>query len=350
MHRRRLVYRSEVRECRGPSKGGGTPNPIMKRGSGRAGVGARRRPRRAAPAGRPYGRRARSATARRRPRPPRPARSCEPSSVMRPSSTTATRSASWAEKSRCAIATTVRPSSTAASDRSRCRAARGSMQRRGLVEHQRVRVGDDQPRQRELLRLCRRQRQVARAEFGVEPVRQLAPPSPTRRPRPGRRAPARRSTSGRANATFSRSVPRNTWCSCVTSATCRRSSGSGSSTSGAPPTVTVPVRGPWMPGEQPAEGGLAGAGRPDHGQPLARRHRQRDPVQDVSSLHIGVTHVGRGELLAGRLAIGGLAVGGHLATPRAAGPATPGRPAARPATTASGPADRSAAGRTGSPR
>ena len=33
-----------------------------------------------------------------------------PSSVIRPSSTTATRSASWAEKSRCAIATTVRPS------------------------------------------------------------------------------------------------------------------------------------------------------------------------------------------------------------------------------------------------
>src|SRR3569833_2228262 len=37
-----------------------------------------------------------------------------PSSVMRPSSTTATRSASCAENSRCAIATTVRPRSTAA--------------------------------------------------------------------------------------------------------------------------------------------------------------------------------------------------------------------------------------------
>ena len=44
----------------------------------------------------------------------------------RPSSTTATRSASCAVCSRCAIATTVRPSSTAASERSRCRAARGS--------------------------------------------------------------------------------------------------------------------------------------------------------------------------------------------------------------------------------
>src|SRR3546814_3526457 len=45
-----------------------------------------------------------------------------PSSVTRPSSTTATRSASEAVCSRCAIATTVRPVTTAASERSRCRA------------------------------------------------------------------------------------------------------------------------------------------------------------------------------------------------------------------------------------
>ena len=49
-----------------------------------------------------------------------------PSSSSSPSSTTATRSASCAVCSRWAIATTVRPSSTAPSDRSRCRAARGS--------------------------------------------------------------------------------------------------------------------------------------------------------------------------------------------------------------------------------
>ena len=49
-----------------------------------------------------------------------------PISLTTPSSTTATRSASCAVCSRCAIATTVRPSTTAASERSRCRAARGS--------------------------------------------------------------------------------------------------------------------------------------------------------------------------------------------------------------------------------
>ena len=82
---------------------------------------ARRRRRRSRSAGRATRPRARHTGHRRR-----PARRAVPISVTRPSSTTATRSASCAVCSRCAIATTVRPSTTAASDRSRWRAARGS--------------------------------------------------------------------------------------------------------------------------------------------------------------------------------------------------------------------------------
>ena len=69
---------------------------------------------------------ARSATARRSRHRPRPARRGGRSRVIRPPSTTATRSASCAVCRRWAIATTVRPESTADSERSRCRAARGS--------------------------------------------------------------------------------------------------------------------------------------------------------------------------------------------------------------------------------
>ena len=49
-------------------------------------------------------------------------------------------------------------------------------QRRGLVEHQRVRVGHHQPGQRHLLRLRRSELGAPMAEHGVEAVRQLLHP------------------------------------------------------------------------------------------------------------------------------------------------------------------------------
>ena len=173
--------------------------------------------------------------------------SCEPSSVIRPSSTTATRSASCAEKSRCAIAMTVRPVQHRGQRALQMPGGPRVDQRGRLVEHQRVRVGEHQPGQRQLLRLRRRERWLARAELGLEPGRQSAP-RPARRPPPARPGPRPSSRPGRASATFSRSVPRKTWCSWVTRATCsaqfvqrqvdqrtRR------------PHVTVPVRGRGRP-------------------------------------------------------------------------------------------------------
>ncbi len=53
-------------------------------------------------------------------------------------------------------------------------------------------------------------------------------------------------------------------------------------------------------GQQPAQGGLAGAGRADHGQPFTGRHRQIDAVQDIPTLHIGEPNVGGGQALAVR--------------------------------------------------
>ena len=65
-------------------------------------------------------------------------------------------------------------------------------------------------------------------------------------------------------------------------------------------------------GEQPAEGRLAGAGRPDHRDPLADADRQVDAVQHVAAVDVREPHVLGVELLADRLAAGDLAVVGHL--------------------------------------
>ncbi|CPU67098.1 Uncharacterised protein [Mycobacteroides abscessus] len=55
------------------------------------------------------------------------------------------------------------------------------------------------------------------------------------------------SASPFARRRLSASVPTNTWCSCVTSATSRRRSSSGRSTSRTPPERTEPAVGGWMP-------------------------------------------------------------------------------------------------------
>ena len=65
-------------------------------------------------------------------------------------------------------------------------------------------------------------------------------------------------------------------------------------------------------GEQPAQRGLAGAGRPDHGQPLARAQRQVDAVQHVAAGAVGVADVLRGERSPSGVGAGARPVGGDL--------------------------------------
>ena len=97
--------------------------------------------------------------------------------------------------------------------------------------------------------------------------------------------------SGRASRRFSASVPTKTWCSCVTSATSRRSVSSGSSTSGTPPTSTLPYARRVDAGEQAAERRLARARRADDGDALARLEVEVDAVQDVAALDVRVADV-----------------------------------------------------------
>ena len=65
-------------------------------------------------------------------------------------------------------------------------------------------------------------------------------------------------------------------------------------------------------GEQPAQRRLAGAGRADHRDPLADADVEVDAVQHVAALDVGEPDVAGVELLAVRLGAGDLAVVGHL--------------------------------------
>ena len=93
---------------------------------------------------------------------------------------------------------------------------------RGLVEHGDRRVGQRQPRQRDLLRLRRGERRAAGPDDRVEPRGQRARPSRARR---RARAPPRARASSAPGAASRRSAesgPANTCTSWVTSATARR--------------------------------------------------------------------------------------------------------------------------------
>src|SRR5215217_5663560 len=73
------------------------------------------------------------------------------------------------------------------------------------------------------------------------------------------------------------------------------------------------------PGEQPAQGRLAGAAGPDHGQPLPRAEVEVDPVEDVAAVAVGEADPAGGQALTGRAGAGGPAVGGHVGHPEQAG-------------------------------
>ena len=73
------------------------------------------------------------------------------------------------------------------------------------------------------------------------------------------------------------------------------------------------------PGEQPAEGRLAGAAGADHGQPLPWAQVEVDPVEHVPAGGVGEADVPGDQLLADRPAAGDLPVGRHVGDPEQAG-------------------------------
>ena len=56
-------------------------------------------------------------------------------------------------------------------------------------------------------------------------------------------------------------------------------------------------------GEQPGQGGLAGAGRADDGEPFAGPDLEVDAVQHVAAVDVGVPHARGHQPLAGRAAV-----------------------------------------------
>ena len=182
-------------------------------------------------------------------------------------------------------------------------------ERRRLVEDERVRVGEHEPGQRELLRLRGRERVAAGADRRLEPVRKrLGPVERVDGGERRRRAP-RPPADGRASRRFSASVPTKTCCSCVTSATSCRSVSSGRSTSRTPPTSTRPARGGWIPASRRPSVDLPAPGRPDHCDALAGLEVEVDAVEDVAVVDVRVADVVRAQAvvlgpLAGRGAVG----------------------------------------------
>ena len=169
-----------------------------------------------------------------------------PSSATRPSMTTAMRSASCAVCRRCAIATTVRPVEQRVHRALEVTGGARVDERGRLVEDDRVRVGEDESGQGDLLRPARVSTWWPEPSFVSRPSGSRSTHSRASTARSASRTSSSVEPS-RASTTLSRTDPMKTWCSCVTRATSVRSWSSGSEVSSTPPTVTDPVRGPWMP-------------------------------------------------------------------------------------------------------
>ena len=148
-----------------------------------------------------------------------------------------------------ACAQSPRPSGLRAPSRATARGggSRARVEQRGrLVEDERVRVREDEPGERELLRLRRRERPSAGSDHRLEPVRQRLRP-PERIDRAERLAQLLVRGAGPREPQVLRDGADEACCSWVTSATSFRSVSSGRSTSRTPPTSTRPTRGGWMP-------------------------------------------------------------------------------------------------------
>ena len=114
------------------------------------------------------------------------------------------RSASRIVDSRWAITNAVRPASSLRSAPSICRSVRDVHGRRGLVEDQDPRVGQQRPREGDELPLAEREPEAALAELGVVAVGQPLDERRRHRPRAAAASTSSRDASGRPNAMFSR--------------------------------------------------------------------------------------------------------------------------------------------------
>ena len=180
-----------------------------------------------------------------------------------------------AVESRCATTTTVRPS-VSALERPLDRALGAGVEvRRRLVEHEHRRVGERGAGERHELALARRQPRAALAHLGVEPVGERGEALGRGR---ARRPPSSTSSSvasARPTRTLSRTVPANRKPSWGTTTMRSRSDASVASRRSTPPKRTVPVARVVEARDQLGERRLAGAGRADEREPLARRDRER---------------------------------------------------------------------------
>ena len=189
---------------------------------------------------------------------------------------------------------------------------RARIEQRGrLVEHERVRVGEHEPCERDLLLLRRRQWVTARADDGLEPERQHLEPRPridglergpeliVGRLHPGQPEVVRDRAD--EDVLFLRHerhlLPQRLQLE-VHEADVAHLDAAGARR--------------MDPRKQPAERGLAGAGRPDDGDPLARLEIEVEAVEHVAILDVGVADVRGTQPLVLRLLAGGGAVVGNL--------------------------------------
>ena len=239
------------------------------------------------------------------------------------------------------MAITVRPSSTAASERSRCRAARGSISE---VASSSTRVCGSASTSRASASCwawAGDSGRAAGADLGVQPVGQRVDPVQRVHRRRAPRAPRRRSASGRASSQVVAQGAqedvvllgdqRDVAAQLVQRQLDQRDA-ADRDRAGARAVDA---------GEQAAQRRLARAGRADHGQPLPRRDGQVDAVQHVAALPVGVADVvGRQPLAARAAPAPGVRSSGTLGDAEQPGQRGAARPAARPARTAAGRAGR----------
>ena len=187
-------------------------------------------------------------------------------------------------------------------------------QRRRLVEHERVRIGEHEPREGELLGLRRRERGAAGADDRLQPIGQRLHPvrrvdGVERRQELG----VGRSCAREPQVVGERADEdvlllrheRDLAAERVELEIDERHA----------PDLDRARRGRMDPGEQAAERRLARPRGADDGDPLARLEVEPDPVQDVASGNVGVTHVVGAQPVVLRLLAGRLRSGGTSAMP-----------------------------------
>ena len=206
------------------------------------------------------------------------------------------------------MATTVRPSTTAAERPLEVSGSARVEQRGRLVEDQRVRVGEDEPRQGELLRLRLGEPVAAGPDEGVEPLGQLQRPAP--RVDGGQRVEqllARGLGPGQAQVVLER--PDEDVVLLRDERDLAAQLGELEVDEAHTADLDASLARTVDAGHEPAQRRLAGTRRPDDGEALAGPQVERDAAQHVAAGPVGVVDVVDLEAVVGRLRSGGGAVG-----------------------------------------